>query len=219
MTYLTRLLALLALCLAGSLALAEGAADAQADTDADNPQVLINTNHGTILIELFPDKAPETVANFLKYVAHGWYDGTIFHRVIPGFMIQGGGFTADYQRKETDTPIRNEADNGLHNKRGSIAMARTQDPHSASSQFFINTVNNVNLDHRNKSTQGWGYTVFGEVVEGMDVVDRISGVATGSAPLGGFPASDVPRERVIMQSVTRLTATEDSTQPKETAKP
>lgn len=171
---------------------------------ADNPQVTMNTNKGEVIIELYAEEAPLSVENFLKYVDNQWYDDTIFHRVIPGFMIQGGGFTRDYQRRETDSPVRNEANNGLHNQRGTVAMARTRDPHSATNQFFINTVNNVSLNHRSESPRGWGYTVFGRVISGMDVVDSISAVATGTAPIGGRPASDVPLERVIIHSISRL---------------
>jgi peptidyl-prolyl cis-trans isomerase B (cyclophilin B) len=133
-------------------------------------------------IELYPDKAPDTVSNFLAYVDEGHYDGTIFHRVISNFMIQGGGFTADMREKETRDPVKNEADNGLGNERGAIAMARTSDPHSATSQFFINTVEtNDFLNHRAKTAQGWGYCVFGKVTEGYEVLDKIRQVATGTS--------------------------------------
>jgi peptidyl-prolyl cis-trans isomerase B (cyclophilin B) len=133
-------------------------------------------------IELYPDKAPDTVSNFLAYVDEGYYDGTIFHRVISNFMIQGGGFTADMREKETRDPVKNEADNGLGNERGAIAMARTSDPHSATSQFFINTVEtNDFLNHRAKTAQGWGYCVFGKVTEGYEVLDKIRQVATGTS--------------------------------------
>lgn len=179
-------------------------ADSQDKTE--QPRVAMETSLGTIVVALFPEKAPLSVANFLEYVDHGWYDNTVFHRVIPGFMIQGGGFTHEHARKETADPIRNEADNGLRNRRGTLAYARTGDPHSATSQFFINTVNNVALDHTGKNPRGWGYAVFGEVVEGMDVVDAISAVRTGGAMLGGAPSSDVPRERVIIKQVRRVEA-------------
>ena len=159
---------------------------------SDNPQVIMETSKGTIVLEVFPDEAPETVKNFLKYVRWGHYDGTIFHRVIPDFMIQGGGFSPDMKRKNTEMPIQNEADNGLKNKRGTVAMARTPDPHSATDQFFINTKSNSFLNHKNTTTRGWGYTVFGKVVEGMDVVDTISGVKTAKKGMMG----DVPVERV-----------------------
>ena len=176
---------------------------------ADNPKALISTSQGDIVIELFAEQAPLSVANFSRYAEEGYYDGTIFHRVIPRFMIQGGGFTSDHQRKSTRAPVRNEADNGLGNERGTLAMARTQDPHSATSQFFINTVNNHNLNHSSKSPRGWGYAVFARVIEGMDTVDAISGVATGTIPLSGHPAPDVPREPVIIEYVRLLDSTAD----------
>ena len=141
------------------------------------PRVALETNHGTIVLELNPEKAPITVANFLQYAERGWYDGTIFHRVMDGFMIQGGGFTADMQQKITRGQIENESKNGLSNKRGTISMARLPDPHTATAQFFINSVDNDGLD---ASGGDFGYAVFGEVVEGLDVVDAISKVATGS---------------------------------------
>lgn len=167
----------------------------------NKPLIQIETNMGAIEIELYPEKAPLSVANFLRYANQGFYDGTIFHRVIKNFMIQGGGFSADYNRKNTQAPINNEAFNGLHNVRGTIAMARTSDPHSASSQFFINTVNNGFLDFKSKSRSGWGYTVFGKVIKGMDVVDRIQNINTGAAAF--FP-SDVPQQPVIITKVTHL---------------
>ena len=145
---------------------------------SENPVVLLETTSGDILVELYPDKAPETVANFLKYVDNGFYNNTIFHRVIPGFMIQGGGLTARMQQKDTEAPIKNEADNGLKNDRGTIAMARTMDPHSATAQFFINLVDNDFLNFQAPSGNGWGYCVFGKVTEGMDVVDKIAKVKT-----------------------------------------
>ena len=145
-----------------------------------NPKVRIETDKGTLVIELDSQKAPKTVENFINYVRSGFYEGTIFHRVIKGFMIQGGGLTEDMRPKQTSAPIPNEADNGLKNLRGTIAMARTQDPHSATSQFFINTVDNAFLDHKGKSLQGWGYCVFGRVVEGLDVVDAIENLQTAS---------------------------------------
>ncbi len=166
---------------------------------ADHPRVKIDTNLGSFVVELYPEKAPKTVENFLQYVRDGFYNGTIFHRVIDGFMIQGGGFTADFERKETRAPIINEADNGLKNTRGTIAMARTMDPHSATAQFFINVKDNPFLDHTAKTPRGWGYAVFGKVVEGMDVVDRIRKVRTG--PGGMFP-KDVPQEPVIIEKMT-----------------
>lgn len=141
------------------------------------PRVALETNHGTIVLELNPEKAPITVANFLQYAERGWYDGTVFHRVMDGFMIQGGGFTADMQQKITRGQIENESKNGLSNKRGTISMARLPDPHTATAQFFINSVDNDGLD---ASGGNFGYAVFGEVVEGLDVVDAISKVSTGS---------------------------------------
>jgi cyclophilin family peptidyl-prolyl cis-trans isomerase len=176
-------------------------AAAQETKPADAPRVQIATSAGMIIVELDPQRAPKTVENFLGYVDAGSYDGTIFHRVIKGFMIQGGGFTADFVQKPTREPIPNEADNGLKNERGTIAMARTGDPHSATSQFFINLVDNGFLDHRGRSPQGWGYTVFGKVVEGMDVVDKIGASATG--PGGPFPR-DVPQETVLIERITRV---------------
>jgi len=165
---------------------------------SDNPQVIMETSKGTIVLEVFPDEAPETVKNFLKYVRWGHYDGTIFHRVIPNFMIQGGGFSPEMKRKNTEMPIQNEATNGLKNKRGTVAMARTPDPHSATDQFFINTKSNRFLNHKNTTAQGWGYTVFGKVVEGMDVVDAISGVKTAKKGMMG----DVPVEPVKIIKMT-----------------
>ena len=169
-----------------------------------NPTVLLETTSGDILIELYADKAPATVENFLKYVNEGFYANTIFHRVIKGFMIQGGGMNMKMEEKATHAPIKNEADNGLANERGTIAMARTSDPHSATAQFFINVADNTFLDYRSKEmfgkevVQEWGYAVFGEVVEGMDVVDKIKGVKTGNK---GFH-QDVPNEDVVITSVT-----------------
>jgi len=157
--------------------------------------VKLHTNYGVISLKLFADKAPETVANFEQYVRDGHYDGTIFHRVINNFMIQGGGFSADMQQKSTRAPIKNEAANGLSNKTGTIAMARTSEPHSASAQFFINVADNTFLDHSAPTAQGFGYAVFGEVCEGMDVVERIKQVATGSR--SGH--QDVPKEAVIIE--------------------
>jgi peptidyl-prolyl cis-trans isomerase B (cyclophilin B) len=163
---------------------------------ADNPKIEMETSKGKIVIELFPAKAPVTVNNFLNYVDTKFYDGTIFHRVIPKFMIQGGGFTADMKRKSAGEPIKNEADNGLKNDRGTIAMARTNDPHSATAQFFINTVNNDFLNHKSKTSQGWGYVVFGKVVAGMDVVDAISSAKTVMRGM----YRDVPAEIIEIRS-------------------
>ena len=159
--------------------------------------IKMTTNKGTIVLELDAAKAPETVANFEQYVKDGFYDGTIFHRVINGFMIQGGGMEPGMKEKPTRDSIKNEADNGLTNDRGTIAMARTPDPHSASSQFFINVNDNNFLNFTSADAQGYGYCVFGKVVEGMDVVEEIKNVATGSS---GFH-QDVPTEDVIIESV------------------
>jgi len=158
----------------------------------------MQTNYGTISIELDKEKAPETCANFEQYIKDGFYDGTIFHRVIDGFMIQGGGMESGMNEKDTRASIKNEANNGLKNDRGTLAMARTPDPDSASSQFFINLKNNDFLNFRNESQDGWGYCVFAKVTDGMDVVDVIKGVATGSS---GFH-SDVPVEDVVIEKVT-----------------
>ena len=157
--------------------------------------ITLHTNHGDVVLELDFAKAPKTAANFLQYCKDGHYDGTIFHRVIPGFMAQGGGFDATHAKKPTHEPVQNEADNGLKNDRYSIAMARTNDPHSASSQFFINVKDNAFLNHSAPSAEGWGYCVFGKVVEGQDVVDKIKGVKTGKR---GFH-SDVPVEDVVIE--------------------
>ncbi len=160
--------------------------------------IKLTTNKGDICIELDFEKAPITAANFKQYVEEGFYDGTIFHRVINGFMIQGGGFTDDMAQKPTRENIENEADNGLVNDAGTLAMARTMDPHSASAQFFINVADNHFLNHSGKNDQGWGYAVFGRVSEGMDVVDAIKAVATGNH--AGH--ADVPNEAVIIESAT-----------------
>lgn len=164
------------------------------------PQVKLETSMGNIVIELNQDKAPQTVNNFLQYVKAGFYDGTIFHRVIENFMIQGGGFDENFAQKETRGPIENEADNGLSNQRGTIAMARTNDPHSATAQFFINTVDNQFLDFRGNTPSGWGYAVFGEVIEGMDVVDKIRQVET---TMRG-PHQDVPVDNVVINKASIL---------------
>ena len=165
---------------------------------SQNSRVRIETSMGNIVLELYPDKAPKTVGNFMSYVKSGHYDGTIFHRVIPRFMIQGGGFTPDMRQKPSGKPIVNEADNGLKNARGTIAMARTQDPHSATAQFFINVIDNDYLNHRGKNARGWGYAVFGRVIEGMDVVDTISKVKTGTKGM----YRDVPVDPVVIDKVT-----------------
>ncbi|MFT6267272.1 MAG: peptidyl-prolyl cis-trans isomerase B (cyclophilin B) [Alphaproteobacteria bacterium] len=160
--------------------------------------VLLKTNFGDIKIKLFEKEAPNTVANFIAHVEEGYYDGTIFHRVISTFMIQGGGFEPGLDQKDTKSPIENEADNGLSNKEGTLAMARTNDPHSATSQFFINVKDNDFLDFSAANSQGYGYCVFAEVVEGMDVVEKIKGVETGNSGMHG----DVPVEDVIIESAT-----------------
>ncbi len=167
------------------------------------PQVRLDTSLGPIILELADDKAPKTVDNFLAYARDGFYNGTIFHRVIDGFMIQGGGFTADFQQKPTRAPVPNEADNGLKNLRGTIAMARTSDPQSATAQFFINVKDNPALDYRSSTPQGWGYAVFGKVIDGMEAVDKIRQTPTGAGGPGGR-FSDVPINPVIIHSVTIL---------------
>ena len=167
---------------------------------AADPQVDLKTNFGTIRVELYPLKAPKTVANFLQYVKDGHYNGAIFHRVIPNFMIQGGGFDKGMKEKPTRPPIENEAKNGLKNDLGTLAMARTSAPHSASAQFFINLKNNDFLNAAS-AQDGWGYAVFGKVVSGMDVVMKIAKVATGSSG----PYSDVPREAIVIESATLVT--------------
>jgi peptidyl-prolyl cis-trans isomerase A (cyclophilin A) len=180
----------------GTLLACAGIAGA-AETAAKNPVVLMQTSMGTIKLELFAQKAPLSVKNFLDYVAGGFYDGTVYHRVIPNFMIQGGGFTADMNQKSTVTPVKNEADNGLKNLRGTIAMARTMVIDSATAQFFINVKDNGFLNHSDKTIKGYGYAVFGKVVEGMDVVDKIAAVRTGVRK--GVP--DVPLMPVVIESI------------------
>ncbi|WP_420884195.1 peptidylprolyl isomerase [Psychrobacter saeujeotis] len=162
------------------------------------PVVELDTSMGAIVIELNEEKAPKTVENFLNYVKSGHYDGTIFHRIIDGFMIQGGGMDAEMNEKATNAPIENEADNGLKNDKGTIAMARTQDPHSATSQFFVNVKDNDFLNHSGKNMQGWGYTVFGKVTSGMDVIEKMRGVPTGRFGMH----ADVPKEPVVINSAT-----------------
>ncbi len=169
-----------------------------------NPTVRLETTAGPVTVELFEDKAPQTVANFLQYVDSGFYNGTLFHRVIKNFMIQGGGFDKDGQRKATRSPIQNEADNGLSNRRGTLAMARTGNPHSATAQFFINLVDNRNLDFTSKSQRGWGYAVFGKVTEGMNVVDNIARERTTSQRLSGMMARDVPEVPILITKAYRL---------------
>jgi peptidyl-prolyl cis-trans isomerase B (cyclophilin B) len=157
-------------------------------------KVKLTTSLGDVVIQLEDEKAPLSAANFLGYVKQGFYSGTIFHRVIPGFMAQGGGFDSSFKQKETNAPIKNEADNGLKNKRGTLAMARTNDPHSATAQFFINYKDNSFLDHTSPSLSGWGYAVFGEVIEGMDVVDAMAKQATGNRG----PHQDVPKTDIVI---------------------
>jgi peptidylprolyl isomerase/peptidyl-prolyl cis-trans isomerase B (cyclophilin B) len=169
---------------------------------AANPRVLIETSKGNITVVVFPGQAPQSAGNFLNYVKNGFYDGLVFHRVIPGFMIEGGGMTPDMGEKPKNAPIQNEADNGLKNYRGTLAMVRTGEPHSASSQFFINLKDNAFLDHRGKSLEGWGYTVFGQVIDGMNVVDAIAAVPRGNRG----PHSDVPTDPILMKRVTVLPA-------------
>ena len=157
--------------------------------------VVLHTNHGAITLELDAERAPKTVANFLAYVRAGHFDNTLFHRVIDGFMIQGGGFTPDFRQKPTRPPVENEATNGLKNARYTVAMARTSEPHSATGQFFINVADNGFLDHRSPDTKGWGYCVFGRVVGGTDVVDRIRTVATGDRGMH----QNVPKDDVVIE--------------------
>jgi len=168
---------------------------------AANPKVKVETSKGTMVFELYPEKAPKTVENFLAYVNAGTYDGTIFHRVIKSFMNQGGGFTPDYKKVPTKDPVQNEADNGLKNLKYTIAMARTGAPHSATNQFFINTADNAFLDHTAKSMRGWGYTVFGKVVEGENIAGAISRVPTGP---GGPFAKDAPSTKIIITRITEI---------------
>lgn len=163
-----------------------------------NPRVLIETSKGNFTVELFASKAPVSVENFLSHVKTGFYDGTVFHRVIPGFMIQGGGMLPDMTEKSRGAPIKNEANNGLKNLRGTLAMARTGEPHSATSQFFINVADNYFLNHRGESFEGWGYAVFGQVLSGMEVVDAIVAVPRGDRGMH----QDVPMEPVVMTKVT-----------------
>lgn len=185
------LVALLGVCFATTAASAD-----------ERPRVALETTKGEIVLELFPDKAPKTVENFLRYVEDDFYDGTIFHRVISNFMIQGGGYTESYDKKPTRDPISNEADNGLDNVRGTVAMARTSDPHSATAQFFINVADNRPLNHRAKTTsRAWGYAVFGKVVEGMENVDAIRAVETGA--VGPFPG-DAPLEPMVIEQARRV---------------
>jgi len=171
----------------------------------DLPRIQMHTNQGDIVVELDQGKAPKTVENFLQYCKEGFYDSTIFHRIIDNFMVQGGGFTQDFTHKKTRAAIQNEASNGLKNLRGTIAMARTSDPHSATAQFFINVADNGFLDHTAPTPQGWGYAVFGKVIEGMEVVDKIKAIPTGSG--GPFP-QDAPTTPVIIERCTVVGAAE-----------
>ena len=167
--------------------------------ETKNPVVTMKTNKGVITLELYPDKAPKSVANFITYAESGFYDGTIFHRVIPDFMIQGGGYTSGLERKETRPPVGNEANNGLKNQVGTLAMARTSDPNSATSQFFINVKDNAFLDFKSETPQGWGYTVFGKVTEGIEVVRAIEDTPTSDR---GGAFQNLPEDQVVIESVT-----------------
>ena len=201
--------ALLALAAATFLAGCFHSTDSEPQADSEqplaeppapgNPVVLLETSKGDIVVELWPDKAPQTVESFLSYVDNGHYDGTVFHRVIKGFMVQGGGFTPDMKQKPTGQPVPNEASASVPNDRGTLAMARTSDPHSATAQFFINHADNDFLNHRDKTPQGYGYCVFGEVIEGMDVVDAIAVVKTTT--MG--PYQDVPAEELLIVKAKR----------------
>ena len=170
--------------------------------------VKMDTSMGEVMLELYPDKAPDTVKNFLDYANAGTYDGTIFHRIINGFMNQGGGYTTEYVKKDTNRPISNEAFNGLKNLRGTIAMARTTAPHSATSQFFINTADNAMLDHTAKTMSGWGYAVFGKIAYGMDVMDNMANVQTGS---GGPFQTDAPQKQIIIMKVSEVKTSNEIT--------
>ena len=185
------LLAIATLALAFQIQLAQAA----------NPKIKMETSKGTMIIELYPEKAPKTVANFLAYVNAGTYENTIFHRVIKDFMNQGGGFTADFKKVASNDPVQNEADNGLKNLKYTVAMARTSAPHSATNQFFINTADNAFLDHSKKSMRGWGYTVFGKIIEGQNIAGAISRVETGA---GGQFASDVPTSTITIIKMTEI---------------
>lgn len=190
-----RLLAVLAIFL-----FAATGPHASAKDPAGKPRVRMTTSLGAIELELYADKAPLTVRNFLAYVERGYYNGIVFHRVIPGFMIQGGGFVPGLREKSTGVPVKNEADNGLKNLAGTLAMARTSDPQSAAAQFFINTVDNFALDHRDKTDRGWGYAVFGKVTKGMDVVKKIESVPTHTVG----PFQNVPVKDAVIQKVERI---------------
>jgi len=185
-------------CLLAIVGSASGAEPEKAPAAPAHPQVLLETSKGNVVLELYPDKAPKSVENFLQYVKAGFYNGTIFHRVIPDFMVQGGGFTADMTQKPTKPPVPNEADNRVLNERGTVAMARTNDPNSATSQFFVNLKHNGFLNFTGKTTSGWGYTVFGKVVEGMDVVDAIAQVPTTRK--GSY--ENVPAQAVVIKKAS-----------------
>ncbi|MDD4702465.1 MAG: peptidylprolyl isomerase [Desulfovibrio sp.] len=185
----------LAFCLMAAPLMAAGLGLSNAHAAAPDPAVKLETNLGDIIVRLDARKAPISTANFVQYVKSGFYDGTVFHRVIKNFMVQGGGFTPDMKQKETRAAIRNEADNGLKNKKYTIAMARTGEPHSATAQFFINTKDNDFLDFKGQTPQGWGYAVFGKVIKGQEIVDKIAAVTTGKK---GY-YDDVPMENVIVK--------------------
>lgn len=176
---------------------------------ASSITVEMKTNIGNVVLELYPDKAPKTVENFLHYVDSGFYKNTIFHRVIPNFMIQGGGFDTTFNQKPTRSPIQNEAANGLKNEVGTIAMARTTDPHSATAQFFINVANNGFLNYKTPNQNGYGYTVFGKVISGIDIVQKIASIPTGSG--GPFPG-DVPKTSIIIEDMIKLPVLEKNSQ-------
>jgi len=194
------LLAFIAILTTGKLTDTKNTASKNTGTKTMN--ISMKTNHGTITLELYPDKAPITVENFVSYIKDGHFNGTIFHRVIPGFMIQGGGFLPDMSQKDTKASIKNEADNGLSNDNGTIAMARTPDPDSASSQFFINVKDNSFLNYSAPTPQGWGYCVFGKVTDGMDIVNKIENVATASSGMH----QDVPVDAVMIEEVSIIQA-------------
>src|SRR5436190_2719415 len=189
-------------CLLAVVGSASGAEPVKAPAAPSHPHVLFETSKGNFTIELYSDKAPKTVENFLQYVKSGFFNGTIFHRVIPDFMIQGGGFTADMTQKATKAPVMNEADNRVLNERGTLAMARTGDPHSATAQFFVNLKNNGFLNYTGSTPSGWGYCVFGKVVEGMETVDAIAAVPTTRKGAN----ENVPVEAVVIKKATLVHA-------------
>jgi peptidyl-prolyl cis-trans isomerase B (cyclophilin B) len=211
MTLFSKIIAASILCSLSAVSYAvEDTAQPAEPANAANPKVKMNTSLGDMVIELNAVKAPNSVANFLSYVDAGFYTDTLYHRVISNFMIQGGGFDLQQNKKATQAPIKNEANNGLKNKRGTIAMARTGDPHSATSQFFINVVDNASLDFRSEDPRGWGYAVFGKVTEGLDTMDKIR--YTRTVRSGRF--QNLPAQAVVINSVTRIT-TETKPQSKE----